>query len=667
MALQSQYPTTMEPGLPGALVDMRRAALTYRNVEDASGIAFGVPVYQGPRRKGITATGTPATFVGFTVLDRSATGPNGYPQYDEARVALCGAVWVVAPGTAVLGAPVVFAGVTLPGAKYATAGATGALVVVEFVKAEDAGTPVPQQPVVTISGSPTTTEGGALAFVATASPAPSADLVVGLSYGGTATRGADYTAPNTVTILAGQVSAPINIATIDDSAVESTETVVVSVVAGSGYALGATTSATGTITDNDAPPASQALRYASSGNVVHNGGETQNRRGVQIRWPYVLGSGDLTELRILLDNWRLAYSTNQMINAGNTLPIQGASLEIGGVVRPITFGGQQSTTLSDGANDVTSDALVPADFGLQSFARGSLAYVKLLVMFDSASASFLCNSSARAVSQSGARVAWFDPTVTTSSDVYAAGQWSATGTAVASRSNGYVPKLIGRHAAAAKVWITLGDSISQGTGDNGSTNRVAGLGWMSRATRDAADTDASQVAYMSMAVHGSASTLPVADARFATLAKYATHATVMYGTNDIGNSGNGTTLAVMQSRLGAVYSLLRNNGIQKILAGHLLPRTTSTDSWATEANQTYSGGAGGWDGTGIPAQLNAWLTSQVGTGVDAIQHWQSIRGSDELKWLVNGSANYGTTDGTHPTTVAYGLMATDIRAQMAAL
>ncbi|MFA4405022.1 hypothetical protein P2B83_11700 [Xanthomonas perforans] len=213
------------------------------------------------------------------------------------------------------------------------------------------------------------------------------------------------------------------------------------------------------------PPSPVPLRFASSGNVVHNGGETQSKRGVQIRWPYVLGSGDLTELRLLLDNWRLAYTTNQLINAGNTLPIQGASLEIGGVIRPITFGGQQGVTLADGANDVTSDALLPADFGLQVFARGSIAYVKLLVMFDSASASFLCNSAARAVSQSGARVAWFDPTVTTSSDVYAAGQWTATGTAVTARSNGYVPKLVGRHAAAgAKLWVSVGDSISQGTG-----------------------------------------------------------------------------------------------------------------------------------------------------------------------------------------------------------
>ncbi|MCC8492151.1 SGNH/GDSL hydrolase family protein [Xanthomonas citri] len=373
-------------------------------------------------------------------------------------------------------------------------------------------------------------------------------------------------------------------------------------------------------------------------------------------------------MRLLLDNWRLAYRTNQLINAGNVMPIQGASLEVGGVVRPFTFGGQQAVTLTDGANDVLSDALMPGDFGLTAFARGTLVYVKLLVMFDSASASFLCNSSARAVFQSGARVAWFDPTVTTSSDVYAAGQWTATGTAATSRSNGYVPKLVGRHTAAdAKVWVSIGDSISQGTGDTGSTSRVAGLGWMSRATRAANDADASQVAYMSMAVHGSASTLPVADVRYGTLLKYATHAVVMYGTNDLGNNGTGSTLATLQSRLTAVYSLLRAGGVTKILAGHLLPRTTSTDSWATEANQTYSGGAGGWDSTGIPSQANAWLTGQVGALIDGVQHWPSIRGADDLKFLVSGANNYATADGTHPTTVAYQLMAGDVRAQMAAL
>jgi hypothetical protein len=286
--------------------------------------------------------------------------------------------------------------------------------------------------------------------------------------------------------------------------------------------------------DGDPAAGQNPLRFASSGNVVHNGKESIGKRGVQIRWPYVLGSSDLSELRLLLDNWCFSYRNNAMVNPGNTLPIQGASLEIAGLVKPITFGGAAGITLDDGANDVLSDPLTPADFALATFARGTTVYVKMLVMFDLSTVSNLCNSSARSTSQSGARVAWFDPTVTTSSDVYAAGQWTQTGDAVQSRPNGYVPKLVGRHVdAAAKAWLCVGDSLCQGTGDAGSATRVAGLGWMSRAMRDSSDADASQIGYMNMAVNGSTSTLALADARSATLARYATHAVVMYGTNDI--------------------------------------------------------------------------------------------------------------------------------------
>lgn len=76
--------------------------------------------------------------------------------------------------------------------------------------------------------------------------------------------------------------------------------------------------------DGDPPVGQNPLRFASSGNVVHNGKESIGKRGVQIRWPYVLGSGDLSELRLLLDNWCFSYRNNAMLNPGNTLPIQGA-------------------------------------------------------------------------------------------------------------------------------------------------------------------------------------------------------------------------------------------------------------------------------------------------------------------------------------------------------
>lgn len=50
-----------------------------------------------------------------------------------------------------------------------------------------------------------------------------------------------------------------------------------------------------------------------------------------------------------------------------------------------------------------------------------------------------------------------------------------------------------------------------------------------------------------------------------------------------------------------------------------------------------------------------------------MQHWPSIRGADDLKFVVTGAASYATTDGTHPTTATYTLMGGDVRAQMTAL
>ena len=77
-------------------------------------------------------------------------------------------------------------------------------------------------------------------------------LAVNLTVGGTATNGTDYTTiPVTVTIPAGSVTATIAVTPVDDSAVEPSETVIVTVAAGTGYTVGASSSATVTIADND--------------------------------------------------------------------------------------------------------------------------------------------------------------------------------------------------------------------------------------------------------------------------------------------------------------------------------------------------------------------------------------------------------------------------------
>ena len=79
-------------------------------------------------------------------------------------------------------------------------------------------------------------------------------LTVDFALGGTATSGSDYSAApaSPLTIPAGATSATITVTPIDDSVVESAETVVATLIAGTGYEIGTPSTATVTIADDDA-------------------------------------------------------------------------------------------------------------------------------------------------------------------------------------------------------------------------------------------------------------------------------------------------------------------------------------------------------------------------------------------------------------------------------
>jgi hypothetical protein len=78
-------------------------------------------------------------------------------------------------------------------------------------------------------------------------------LSVNLSYSGTATVGADYNAPATVSIGSGVATALVTLTPIDDELYEGNETVNISVAAGSGYNISATNTASAVIIDDDYP------------------------------------------------------------------------------------------------------------------------------------------------------------------------------------------------------------------------------------------------------------------------------------------------------------------------------------------------------------------------------------------------------------------------------
>ena len=100
------------------------------------------------------------------------------------------------------------------------------------------------------------TEGGDTgAFTITRTGATTSALTVNFTVSGTAASGADFVALGTsVSIPAGQSSAVVTVATVQDAAQETTETVLLTLAVDAAYNLGSPTAATVNVLDDDAPP-----------------------------------------------------------------------------------------------------------------------------------------------------------------------------------------------------------------------------------------------------------------------------------------------------------------------------------------------------------------------------------------------------------------------------
>lgn len=103
---------------------------------------------------------------------------------------------------------------------------------------------------------PTANEQGPTAgvFTLTRTGDTAAALTVNVAWSGTASNGVDYALlGNTVTFAAGATSTNISVVPVDDAIAEISETVVLTLAAGTGYGTGTPSSATGTILDNESP------------------------------------------------------------------------------------------------------------------------------------------------------------------------------------------------------------------------------------------------------------------------------------------------------------------------------------------------------------------------------------------------------------------------------
>jgi large repetitive protein len=155
-----------------------------------------------------------------------------------------------AQGTQTL-APVTITGTT--GANYEAVNTTGTI---NNTVVDDADATT-----VSLAGSASVNEGAAGSYtVSLTNAAQTNDVVVTLSYSGTASSGADYTGVTTVTIPAGSISANFNINTIDDLIAEGNEDFTFTIVSATGgnfenLVISPTNpSVTTTIVDNEPVP-----------------------------------------------------------------------------------------------------------------------------------------------------------------------------------------------------------------------------------------------------------------------------------------------------------------------------------------------------------------------------------------------------------------------------
>ena len=231
---------------------------------------------------------------------------------------------------------------------------------------------------------------------------------------------------------------------------------------------------------------------------------------------------------------------------------------------------------------------------------------------------------------------------------------------------------LGIPAAPMPAVIYCGDSIGAGTGDVSGISTYASLGYIQRGLESAGGATGVPVPWQ-------AQSMPTLDFLHFTKAysqacrsmwQYATHLVIQLGTNDIANDG--ASLATLQGYVTEMCTAAKRTigpygkPLQTAVV-KLIPRTNSTDSWATAANQTPLGGFGVG---GIRDQYNAWAAGLVGGGlVDKVID-PNVYIEDPNNhgcWITNGTANYPTSDGTHPTTAVHVLAAQAVNAWASAI
>lgn len=395
------------------------------------------------------------------------------------------------------------------------------------------------------------------------------------------------------------------------------------------------------LTSQTKPSASVgSWRVAALRNKIPNATQTLSGTALNFysRYKFVIGSGDLTKVKLSFSNFFGFTDT-----VGNAYILDTVSLEkeTGSLSVPVTFSTNRSITLADGDVDILSDEILPSAFSATLFQRGEVYWVKVKGHVTTDTHKIPVGRNRNEVT--GSQAAVYDPAVTTISSTDTFGQYTSSGTAPTLITFGVSPVMVGIYSGTDPItYFGLGDSIFDGTGTNFNG------GYFQEAMTDA-DGSSNPLSSIDCSKGGSTQTEWDSGTKWKSYIPYS-----RVGIEELGTNQGNSALDKQQN----LWASMRTGGIQVVLRPSLTPVTTSTDNWATEANQTAATAA-------TKTAHNAFLSQSAEQGVvDFYEFLTSVRGVDQNKWKVDGSAFYATADGTHPSATGYSLLAGELRTLM---
>lgn len=352
---------------------------------------------------------------------------------------------------------------------------------------------------------------------------------------------------------------------------------------------------------------------------------------------------DCSKIVLSFNAWGLNNSGESI--TPNAITIIDAAIDTGTVTSAAAFT-TNGTTVAGGAVDFQSDAISPPA-GRSKFTKGEIYGLKLKVSVPATTGVMPA-----AINGPGSSVAnWqslrYDPALTTVSSTATPGVYTSTGTAPGTVTQQYRPIFLGFPYVDQLSVIATGDSEIAALTDT-CTTCINGNGYFQRGLTDLDGVSNPRPAINFSLSGDGTSAFNGTNTRWQQYIKYVNVGFNGLGTNDI--SGGSSFLGTTALQLGIVQ-LFRQGGLVRVIRPELFPNTTSTDSFATVANQT---GQAGWTPGAVAPQTITWFSTKLN---DAI--YTGVMSASDLRdatvptsWQANGTNFFATPDGKHPS-VAY--------------